>query len=372
MPTSKHPGSDGVIKTSTLLRTLAGLSASFVMSAALAPATAQTTGAPQVAPLLTEAAKGSVQQPSLKQHSTPQAKSAQGDCVREANRRGYSVIDTYNFQQSREGWSIDLRARDRRGRNVQGSCFVYTRTGDVSLYGFGWDDEWNGQNAMEFVCASVDSRYRECQLPVNGRARLVKKLSDARCVEGQSWGQQRDRVWVNNGCRARFEVTRSGGGGGGGGGTAGTIQCNSDNQRYRECQIGPGYTARLVREHSNRRCQRDSTWGTRNGIVWVTAGCRAEFQRVRGSGGGGTAGGSNAGGSNAGGMGSGTAAATALSSCLNEARRLNLRVEKHYAPRAVPGGYRMELRVMSKGGAPREATCVYSLSTGRARIDQMT
>jgi hypothetical protein len=340
-----------------LLRTLAGLALSVGAGACLQPAGAQTTGAPQVAPLLEEAAKGQIQQPSLKQHSVPQVRSAQNDCVREANRRGYSVTDTRNYQQSREGWSIDMRARDRRGRVAEGTCFVYTRTGEVSLYGFGWGDDWNGQNSMEFVCASVDSRYRECQLPVDGRARLVKRLSDARCVEGQSWGQRRDRVWVDHGCRARFEVTRSGGGVG----NAGTLQCNSDSQRYRECQIGPGYTARLIREFSNGRCQRDSTWGTRNGVVWVTAGCRGEFQRVRGSGGE---------GSGAGGLGPGGAAA-AENACLNEARRLGFRVAQQYAPRSVPGGYRVEMRVRTNTGEMRNATCVYSFSTGRARIDQV-
>jgi hypothetical protein len=103
-------------------------------------------------------------------------------------------------------------ARDRRGRAVDGTCFVYTKTSEVSLYGFGWDDDdWNGQDRMEFVCASVDSRYRECQLPVDGRARVVKRLSDASCIEGKSYGQRGDRVWVDKGARARFEVTRPAG-----------------------------------------------------------------------------------------------------------------------------------------------------------------
>ena len=36
-------------------------------------------------------------------------RSAQSDCVREANRRGYAVIDTGNYQQSRDGWSVDMQ-----------------------------------------------------------------------------------------------------------------------------------------------------------------------------------------------------------------------------------------------------------------------
>ena len=135
--------------------------------------------------------------------------------MREANRRGFTVLDTSNFQQFREGWSIDLRVRNQRGQVTNGSCFVQTGTGDVNLYGFGWGYDDDGDDRMQFNCASVDMKYRECQLPVNGRAMLVKRLSDARCVEGQSWGQRGDRVWVSHGCRAKFEVTRTGGGGGG-------------------------------------------------------------------------------------------------------------------------------------------------------------
>ena len=164
-------------------------------------------------------ARAPVNQPALKQAPAPQTRSAQGDCVREANRRGFTVLDTGNFQQFRDGWSIDLRVRNQRGQVTNGSCFVETRTGDVNLYGFGWGYNDEGDDRMQFNCASVDMKYRECQLPVKGRAVLVKRLSDARCVEGQSWGQRGDRVWVANGCRAKFEVTRTGGGGGGGGRT---------------------------------------------------------------------------------------------------------------------------------------------------------
>ncbi len=149
-----------------------------------------------------------VQQPSLKQSTAPQSRSAQGDCVREANRRGFTVLETYNFQQLRDGWSIELRVRNQRGQVTNGSCFVETRTGDVNLYGFGWGYDDEGDDRMQFNCASVDLKYRECQLPVKGRVVLVKRLSDARCVEGQSWGQRGDRIWVDQGCRARFEVTR--------------------------------------------------------------------------------------------------------------------------------------------------------------------
>src|SRR5512143_739153 len=79
-----------------------------------------------------------VQQPSLKQEGAPAARSAQSDCVREANRRGFAVLETFNFRQFRDGGAVARRGRDSRGRIQQGSCFVETRTGDVDLTGFGW------------------------------------------------------------------------------------------------------------------------------------------------------------------------------------------------------------------------------------------
>ena len=82
-------------------------------------AVAQTPAATQAQPKL--------QQPTLKQHDMPQQRSAQGDCVREANRRGFAVLDTGNFRQFNEGWSIDLRVRDRRGRAASGTCFAISR-----------------------------------------------------------------------------------------------------------------------------------------------------------------------------------------------------------------------------------------------------
>jgi Protein of unknown function (DUF3011) len=39
-----------------------------------------------------------------------------------------------------------------------------------------------------------------------GGVRLVKQLSREACVEGVSWGFDRDGIWVDQGCRAEFET----------------------------------------------------------------------------------------------------------------------------------------------------------------------
>jgi hypothetical protein len=292
-------------------------------------------------------ARAPVNQPALKQAPAAQTRSAQGDCVREANRRGFTVLDTSNFQQFRDGWSIDLRVRNQRGQVTNGSCFVETRTGDVNLYGFGWGYDDGGDDRMQFNCASVDMKYRECQLPVSGRAVLVKRLSDARCVEGQSWGQRGDRVWVANGCRAKFEVTRTGGGG------ANVLDCNSDGGRYRECSIGAGHFGRLLRDNSNGRCRKDSTWGTRNGVIWVTNGCRGRFEKVRGNGGG----------------SGGSGRAQAEQACSNEVQRRGGRILQQDAAVAMSGGYRMQMRVRMPTGETRSVGCTYSSQSRQVRVE---
>jgi hypothetical protein len=277
-------------------------------------------------------------------------RSAQSDCTREVERRGYTVLSTGNFEQSRDGWQIDVRARDQRGRVTEGTCFVETRTGDVSLYGFGWGGTGTVER-FEFNCASKDDKYRECQLPIDGRARLVKRKSEAPCIEGQSWGQRGDRVWVNRGCRANFEVVR---GGSGGSGSGQTIECRSQNDRYRECAIRDGYEGRLARDYTGR-CRKDSTWGNRPGVVWVTSGCQGSFQLVP------TSGGSGSGGDNAGQQ------QRAEVQCRNEAKRRGIKV-RNVAPVRLQGNYWETVVEGTFNGQPIQPVCRFYPNGNRAEL----
>jgi hypothetical protein len=117
--------------------------------------------------------------------------------VREANRRGYTVLDTGNFQQLNDGWSIDLRVRNQRGQVTNGSCFVETRTGDVNLYGFGWGYDDDGDDCMQFNCAG---RKEVPRVPVAGEwprrageaavrraLRRRPELASAAIASGRPW-----------------------------------------------------------------------------------------------------------------------------------------------------------------------------------------
>jgi hypothetical protein len=164
----------------------------------------------------------------------------------------------------------------------------------TSLRGSG--GQWRPQpgfTAQTIACSSNDRRRRQCATPFRGPARLVGTLSDSPCVEGQTWGSGPGVVWVDGGCRGRFAEGRGGWGGGGGGnwggggvGAAGTIRCESQDQRQRVCNTG-WRNAVLVRQLSDTRCIEGRTWGQRGGAVWVDDGCRGEFAEGRGGGGGG-------------------------------------------------------------------------------------
>lgn len=141
-------------------------------------------------------------------------------------------------------------------------------------------------------CESQNNRERVCNTGWRN-AQLVRQLSGSDCDEGRTWGSRNGSIWVTNGCRAEFVEARGGWGGGNGGGWGGnngrpgeTIRCESQNNRERSCPVG-WRNARLVRQLSGSPCNEGRTWGVRNGAIWVSGGCRAEFAEARGWGGGG-------------------------------------------------------------------------------------
>ena len=65
-------------------------------------------------------------------------------------------------------------------------------------------------------CRSRDYRYAFCRTPYPVRhARVVDRKSDRPCIQGRTWGYDRNGIWVDHGCDAEFDVVYRGGGGGG-------------------------------------------------------------------------------------------------------------------------------------------------------------
>jgi hypothetical protein len=55
------------------------------------------------------------------------------------------------------------------------------------------------------------------------------------------------------------------------------VVCTSDGNRYRECPTPFYGHARVTQQLSKTACREGSTWGQRQGVIWVNRGCRARF-----------------------------------------------------------------------------------------------
>lgn len=137
-------------------------------------------------------------------------------------------------------------------------------------------------------CESNDGRSRQCHADARGGARLLRQLSRSPCIEGRTWGVLRDGIWVSNGCRGEFLVE-------GGRGRyrndrdhrrpgppwrelARGVRCESRDGRWNRCEVDTRGGVRLTRQLSRSACIHGRSWGSDRRGIWVSGGCRAEFE----------------------------------------------------------------------------------------------
>jgi Protein of unknown function (DUF3011) len=137
------------------------------------------------------------------------------------------------------------------------------------------------QAPRQVTCESVGDRYVECPIPENSTIKLVRTLSNSPCRPGRTYGGDRARIWVRSGCRGVFEVTppspsepnppepvsRSY-----------LVRCESSRNATSECPVDPSATVTLATQRSGTACTEGRTWGRFGGSIYVTRGCRAEFE----------------------------------------------------------------------------------------------
>jgi Protein of unknown function (DUF3011) len=169
--------------------------------------------------------------------------------------------------------------------------------------------EADGRNV---TCASDDGRRHYC--PVNTRfgVEIVRQRSGSPCIEGRTWGFDRQGIWVDRGCRADFVLGRPDHDHGGwdrdhdrdhdrdrdhpgppppGDGYGPNrdprqppapegemrIRCSSDDGGRHYCSIDPEARVRIDRQVSGSPCIEGKTWGYDRRGLWVDRGCRADF-----------------------------------------------------------------------------------------------
>lgn len=174
-----------------------------------------------------------------------------------------------------------------------------------------------GASAQSTItCESRNGQYQSCSANTSGGVTLSRQLSSQGCWQGDTWGYDRNRVWVTRGCRAEFRVggTSSSNntgakvagalvlgaivaaaiankndrddrydndydnGYGGGYGNSREIRCESTGGRYTTC----GYVDRrqqveIRRQLSSQQCIYGRNWGVDNRQLWTDDGCRAVF-----------------------------------------------------------------------------------------------
>jgi hypothetical protein len=130
------------------------------------------------------------------------------------------------------------------------------------------------------TCRSVGNIQIKCPIPAGASVRLARQLTQYPCRPNQSYGTGPDYLWVSKGCGGEFEVIPAGASAGNAGGTglAERVTCESKGGERTECPMRSGGQVQLVRQLSTTACNRYSTWGTGNGVIWVTKGCRGEFE----------------------------------------------------------------------------------------------
>ena len=65
-----------------------------------------------------------------------------------------------------------------------------------------------GGQVQTIICESRHGRIQYCSIPdARSRVTIVEELGDrGRCVRGETWGNDSKGIWVDRGCRARFEI----------------------------------------------------------------------------------------------------------------------------------------------------------------------
>jgi hypothetical protein len=140
-----------------------------------------------------------------------------------------------------------------------------------------------GETVRRITCESQGTVRQQCGAPGATQIRLARRLSTSPCTLDQTYGIGAGYIWVGNGCRGEFDVTLAATQGDGSGlpgspGLAERVTCQSSGGERAECRIRSGGQVQLVRQLSTAPCTRNSTWGTEYGVLWVTKGCRGEFE----------------------------------------------------------------------------------------------
>ena len=118
-------------------------------------------------------------------------------------------------------------------------------------------------------CESNDGNRQYCGNYSPDQVRFDRQISESSCTEGQTWGVDRDGLWVDRGCRAIFLIggdNRRGGEQYGGGPAQSSVTCSSDDGNRQYCgnfnhdQVTAGAANQRVQLLRRRNMGRRPRW----------------------------------------------------------------------------------------------------------------
>ncbi|MBO0723076.1 MAG: DUF3011 domain-containing protein, partial [Blastocatellia bacterium] len=95
------------------------------------------------------------------------------------------------------------RADFEVGRGGEGQYGAHGNRGE-----YGGNREGYGYGSRTITCESNNNRRNLCRADTRGGVRMVRQRSDSACIQGRTWGFNRDAIWVDRGCRADFQIGR--------------------------------------------------------------------------------------------------------------------------------------------------------------------
>lgn len=124
------------------------------------------------------------------------------------------------------------------------------------------------------VRCEADGMHRvHCPMDTSAGVHLVRQLSEASCIRNTDWGVDVAGVWVARGCRAEFAAPLQAGAV-----VRTVVRCESRGTPE-SCAVAlRGAPVRLLRQTSALPCRFGESWGAGRNEVWVSRGCKGEFE----------------------------------------------------------------------------------------------
>jgi hypothetical protein len=198
---------------------------------------------------------------------------------RRTDREECRIPSGARIQLLRQTSQNPCRLNDTYG---QGADYIWVAEGCRGEFEVVTAGGGGGPGPSRVVCASSLNTRRQCAIPPGAQARLVRQMSEVQCRTNQNWGVGPDYVWVTRGCSGEFEVTGASGGTG-----VKRIVCESRTAARVVCPVVGATAIRLVQQMSTNPCRLNQSFGMGFGHIWVSSGCRGEFEVVTGGAGGG-------------------------------------------------------------------------------------